>query len=183
MPKRREGLCARRFSTKLTFFVYALPELEKRHRTLPWFFGSFVSHLDFKLGKVYSTNNLAGQAVWLSPDRQVGFFAVMQAGFLSLPFQFGFDGLSRFMTLGNYVETLRKETAPKNHWYLMALGVSSPLQGQGVGSSLIHLLLVQADEEQTPCYLEAFNERNLAFYSKHGFEVTQESRVKHGPIF
>lgn len=44
-------------------------------------------------------------------------------------------------------------------------------------------LLLQAGQEQTPCYLETFAERNLAFYVQQGFEVTDKSRVKDGPVF
>ncbi|MCB0044573.1 MAG: GNAT family N-acetyltransferase [Caldilineaceae bacterium] len=66
---------------------------------------------------------------------------------------------------------------------MMALGASPARQGQGIGGALMQPLLLQAGQEQTPCYLETFAERNLAFYVQQGFEVTDKSRVKDGPVF
>ena len=164
-------------------FTFVLPDPEKRRRALSWFLGTFVANLGFDQGKVYGTQDTKGQAVWLSPESQVGFLASLRAGFLATPFRFGWDGFMRSATLGKSVETLRRDTAPKNHWYLMALGVAPAAQGQGIGSALLRPLLKQVDKEQTPCYLETFSKRNLAFYAKHGFEVTQEAKVENGPVF
>ena len=164
-------------------FVYVIPNYERRAQALNWFFGTFVSQLGLRLGEVYGTDHYAGQAVWISPNKQVGFMSAARAGFFALPIQFGLDGLSRFMILGKYVEALRKDSAPERHWYLMALGVSPSAQRQGIGSSLLQPILAKADKEETPCYLETFSERNLMFYSRHGFEVTNQSRVNGGPVF
>lgn len=164
-------------------FGYVLPNDNTRHRALAWFFGTFVSQLGFRRGAVYATDGSTGQAVWIAPGQKVGLWAAAQAGFFTLPFRFGIDGLARFMKLGSHVEELRSETAPVRHWYLMALGVSPSEQGQGSGSALLKPLLLQADKEQTACYLETFSERNLAFYRNHGFEVTRQSQVKAGPVF
>ena len=164
-------------------FVYILPDSKKRHEALTWFFGTFVPSLGFEKGKVYGAENAEGQAVWTRPDSHIGFLASLRAGFFSLPFHFGVDGLVRSMTLGKHVEALRKSAAPESHWYLMALGVAPAAQGRGVGSALLRPLLAQADEEGRPCYLDTFNERNLAFYSRYGFEVAQEARVEDGPAF
>ncbi len=175
-------MMAKAFSNEPNF-AYVIPDRPRRTSALSWFFGTFVSQLGFQLGEVYGAENAIGQAVWIKPGSQVGFFPAMKAGFSSLPLKFGFGGVQRFMALGKYVEELRTQTAPKNHWYLMALGVNSAKQGQGTGSALIQPVLSQADKEQAPCYLETFAERNLAFYGKHGFEITRRSEVKNGPVF
>jgi ribosomal protein S18 acetylase RimI-like enzyme len=57
------------------------------------------------------------------------------------------------------------------HWYLWALGVDPPYQGQGVGGQLLQPVLAEADAAGLPCYLETETERNVAFYRKHGFDV------------
>ncbi len=164
-------------------FVFILPDPKKRHEALTWFFGTFVPSLGFEQGRVYGAEDAKGQAVWTRPDSHIGLLASARAGFFSLPFRFGFDGLSRAVALGRHVEALRKSAAPESHWYLVALGVAPAAQGQGVGGALLRPLLAQADEEGRPCYLDTFNERNLAFYSRHGFEVAQEARVENGPVF
>jgi ribosomal protein S18 acetylase RimI-like enzyme len=63
------------------------------------------------------------------------------------------------------------------HWYLMALGVDPPYQGQGIGGRLLQPALVRADEERIPCYLETQTERNVGFYQQRGFNVVSEGEV------
>jgi hypothetical protein len=38
-----------------------------------------------------------------------------------------------------------------------------------------------ADAEGMPAYLESSNERNLALYARHGFEVASEVAIPGGP--
>jgi ribosomal protein S18 acetylase RimI-like enzyme len=66
------------------------------------------------------------------------------------------------------------------HWYLATLGTDPDRQGQGVGSALLRKVLERADLEGLPAYLESSKERNLAFYGRHGFEVTGEIHTPGG---
>jgi len=45
---------------------------------------------------------------------------------------------------------------------------------QGRGSALLEGVLTRADDAHAPAYVESANERNLAFYQRHGFEVVEE---------
>jgi GNAT superfamily N-acetyltransferase len=58
------------------------------------------------------------------------------------------------------------------HWYLAVLGTEPAWQGKGVGSALLAPVLQRCDREGRPAYLESSKESNLAFYARHGFEVT-----------
>ena len=58
------------------------------------------------------------------------------------------------------------------HWYLAYLGTHPDHQGRGIGSALTAAVTRRCDDEALPSYLESSKEENLAFYRRHGFEVT-----------
>ena len=60
------------------------------------------------------------------------------------------------------------------HWYILILGIHPDHQGKGLGGDLLKNVLQRADNERVPVYLESSNPKNLDFYRKHGFQVTQE---------
>ena len=62
------------------------------------------------------------------------------------------------------------------HWYLPWLGVLPDEQGSGFGGRLLEHGLEIVDQHHLPAYLETPNPRTTAFYERHGFAVTAESR-------
>jgi GNAT superfamily N-acetyltransferase len=60
------------------------------------------------------------------------------------------------------------------HWYILVLGVHPDHQGKGLGGGLLRQILQRADDERVAVYLESSNPKNLDFYRKYGFEVTEE---------
>jgi hypothetical protein len=40
-----------------------------------------------------------------------------------------------------------------------------------LGSALLAPVLLQADQAGLSCYLETFEQKNLLFYQRHGFEI------------
>lgn len=69
------------------------------------------------------------------------------------------------------------------HWYLGVLGVDPPLQGRGLGAKLLRSWLESVDADGLPSYLETDRERNVAFYAKVGFEVSQRLTVLGVPVW
>ena len=67
------------------------------------------------------------------------------------------------------------------HWYLAVLGTDPPRQGEGLGSALLRPVLDECDRLEIPAYLETSTERNVAFYTRHGFRVTGELTLPDGP--
>jgi ribosomal protein S18 acetylase RimI-like enzyme len=67
------------------------------------------------------------------------------------------------------------------HFYLAVLGVAPEAQGEGLGSRLLQPMLDRCDTEGVPAYLESSKQRNLAFYERHGFRVTNQLRFARGP--
>lgn len=67
------------------------------------------------------------------------------------------------------------------HWYLQMLGTEPEWQGKGIGSSLLAPILDRCDRTGERVYLEASKEKNIPFYARHGFVVTEEMHVPKGP--
>lgn len=67
------------------------------------------------------------------------------------------------------------------HLYLAVLGVDPARQGAGLGSTLLAPGLALCDRDGIPAYLETATERNVDFYARHGFRVTDELRLPSGP--
>jgi len=67
------------------------------------------------------------------------------------------------------------------HWYLAVLGTDPSAQGHGLGSAVMGPVLERCDQDGVGAYLESSKESNIAFYSRHGFQVTEEIRLLRGP--
>ncbi len=75
----------------------------------------------------------------------------------------------------------RKHPHAPPHWYLAVLGTDPSAQGQGHGSAVLRPVLEQCDADGVGAYLESSKERNIDFYARHGFRVTDELRLPRGP--
>ena len=67
------------------------------------------------------------------------------------------------------------------HYYLSILGVEPVRHGEGLGSALLQPMLRRCDSEGVGAYLETGTERNVRFYSRQGFRVTDEVALPNGP--
>ncbi|MGB5980294.1 MAG: GNAT family N-acetyltransferase [Cyclobacteriaceae bacterium] len=70
----------------------------------------------------------------------------------------------------------RESAIKKNHpmqpfAYLWYIGVDPQQQGRGSGSSLLSGIIDHYAKQDLPLYLETSMERNLPWYTKHGFEA------------
>jgi len=77
----------------------------------------------------------------------------------------------------NYVE---RHHPKQPYWYLGVLGTRVADQGKGIGSALLGPVLAHCDESALPAYLESSKYSNIAFYRRHGFEVTGEIQLPLG---
>lgn len=75
----------------------------------------------------------------------------------------------------------RRHPRQPPHWYLAVLGTDPVAQGQGLGSAVLRPVLEQCDADGVGAFLESSKERNIAFYARHGFRVTEELRLPRGP--
>ena len=121
-------------------------------------------------GGCYTTDDYLGAAIW---------------GPAGKPLLTGWAGIANLIKVMPYVITHMKATLDlisliesmhphEPHWYLATLGTDPAAQGHGVGSALMRPVLEHCDAEGWPAYLESSKERNIPFYSRHGFEVVKE---------
>lgn len=75
----------------------------------------------------------------------------------------------------------RKRGHKPPHWYLSLLGTDPDARGHGYGSAVLQPVLELCDSDGVGIYLESSKERNIHFYARHGFRVTEELRLPRGP--
>ena len=157
--------------------AWFLPDEERRRRHLPGFMSALTRHSTLPHGHVYTTDGWLGGALWNPPGTWqtslVGQFRLMPSMVRALG--------GRFVTVAKAFTTIEKHHPKEPHWYLLMLGTEPDKQGQGIGSALMAPVLETCDREGLPAYLESSKEKNIPFYSRHGFEVTGELTLPDGP--
>jgi GNAT superfamily N-acetyltransferase len=153
--------------------VWANPAEGKRmHRTERFFLGRMRALLPHELS--FATEEGDAAAVWSPPDAwQMGLREFLHdlPAFLS----------PRTPLVLRGMHGVEKRHPREPHYYLSILGVDPPRQGEGVGTALLQPMLRRCDEEGVGAYLETGTERNVRFYSRHGFRVTEEVPLPKGP--
>jgi ribosomal protein S18 acetylase RimI-like enzyme len=67
----------------------------------------------------------------------------------------------------------------ERHWHVGPVSVEPALQGQGIGGALLRPLCERLDTTGEVAWLETDKPDNVAFYRRHGFDVSEEI-VTHG---
>ncbi|NEZ02562.1 GNAT family N-acetyltransferase [Wenzhouxiangella sp. XN201] len=162
---------------------YMYPDEEERQARIPWHFSAMVRY-GVLFGRVLTTvGEPRGVAVWLPPDAsEMTDNRIAAAGMDASPAVLGEEAFGRFMNAMAEIEPFREQDVAPRHWYLALVGVDPDYSGQGIGSSLLRPIFAEADAEGLPCYLETAEERNVAFYQKHGFETVRHGTVANSPV-
>jgi ribosomal protein S18 acetylase RimI-like enzyme len=160
---------------------YYFPDNARRSKVNRYFY-SICSYFGLRYGEMYTTSsNMEGIAVWMpSANYNMNFRTLLSSVPLSILFGMGAAGGFRFKDMsmfGVYVDKVHKRLAPFNHWYLMVLGVDPGYQGKGYASKLVRPMLIRADQEKLPCYLETNDEADVPIYRHFGFKVIEEGTV------
>jgi ribosomal protein S18 acetylase RimI-like enzyme len=151
----------------------------RRESALEVFYDFTVNAYGLPHGLCWVTADVSGAALWIPPGKWE----------LSLVKQFSMIGvIVRSFGWRNLLLKFSERQKIDNchprepHYYLAGLGVSEELRGQGIGSALIKPMLDRSDAEGLGCYLETNLERNLNFYQRHGFTVTQQLSIGPGKL-
>jgi len=155
---------------------WLFPDPRRRPRWTERFFSVRLRQL-LRQDEVWATADGTGAALWAQPDR----WKLSTAETVSLVARI-VGGVGRRTPRGLRGLELIEEHHPREpHWYLAVLGVDPEVQGGGLGSALLAPVLRACDEDGVAAYLESSKERNIAFYARHGFRVTDELRMPKGP--
>jgi ribosomal protein S18 acetylase RimI-like enzyme len=155
---------------------WLFPDPRRRPRWTRTFFGVRLRQL-LRQEEVWATADGSGAALWAQPDRWK--LTVPETASLLARIVVGVGRRTIRGLRGLELIEERHPTEP--HWYLAVLGVDPPAQGEGLGSALLAPVLRACDEDGVAAYLESSKERNVAFYARHGFRVTDEVQMPKGP--
>jgi ribosomal protein S18 acetylase RimI-like enzyme len=136
-----------------------------------------VEHALLK-GQVYLASPQSGAAAWLFPgDPDIPGLPIEKDPRIKLTAEMDKGSFDRLGLVTKATGRLHREAVQGSHFYLLFLGVDPSLKRTGVGSALLQDMTARADAKGLPCYLETMKEENLAFYSRHGFQVAAEELV------
>jgi GNAT superfamily N-acetyltransferase len=139
-----------------------------RTRRLASLFDLQLKRIHLPHDECYTTADIAGGALWDPPDRwRMPVWTLVR----SFPRMVPLLGLRLPVAL-QAINAVERVHPRGPHWYLAVLGTEPEQQGKGVGSAVMAPILERCDREGVPAYLESSKEANIAFYSRHGFEVT-----------
>jgi ribosomal protein S18 acetylase RimI-like enzyme len=159
--------------------AWIFPDEHRRRAVLAAFMEFRLRKLAFPHDEVWMTAGGTAAAVWLPPP---GRWQLSRPQRLRLlPPLVRFFGLRTASVLGALDRMDQRHPHDPSHWYLFILGTEQAAQGRGLGSALLAQVLARVDADGMPAYLESSNERNIALYGRHGFEVTSEVAIPGGP--
>ena len=149
----------------------------RRRRGLRTFFAIQLRHTYLERGEVFTTQDLAGAALWAPPGRaRPGWRDLVRL----VPVMPYLTGLGRDTPEAARLLSAVDAARPQEpHWYLATLGTDPDRQRTGVGSALLRSVLDGVDAEGLPAYLESSKESNLAFYGQP--RVRGDRRDPHPP--
>ncbi len=157
--------------------TWLFPDAAARRRKLPAFFRSLLREsLPFEA--VYTGAGGRCVAIWNPPGTfPMGWYADAKLGLTTARLV----GL-RLRTCARGLMYFQSHHPKTPHWYLQMLGTQPDWQGRGAGSAVIAPVLDHCDQTGERIYLESSKERNIPFYARHGFHVTEEVHIPHGPV-
>lgn len=171
MPQQIAGLArvlSRAFQQD-PFYAWLAPSRNERPWRLERFFEQLLRRYSAELSETYTTEGLLACAIWLPPGEHR---LSLPQQLLALPdfaHALSWKAMGRGLKLLNHLDSLHARFAPEPHVYLSVLGVDPEAQGRGLASQLLRFRLQRCDAEGREVYLETANQKNVAFYERHGF--------------
>lgn len=135
------------------------------------------THVHLRHDEVWTTTgDVQGAAMWAPPDkwRQTTLDTIR-----GLPATLRIFG-RQSLAISRAFNAVQAAHPPGPHYYLAILGTDPAYQGKGTGSALLHPVLERCDTEGLGAFLESSKEENIAFYNRHGFEVTRRLDLPGG---
>lgn len=154
------------------------PATRRRRERLRRFFDVVVGRLHLPHDETWTTADRSGAAVWAPPGtwktRPLDIVrttpAMARVMRRNLPLALAVLG------------RIEKRHPTEPHYYLATLCTDPPRQGKGVGGALLAPVLARCDEQGIGAYLESSKDRNVPYYRRFGFDVTEEIAVGDGTL-
>ncbi|MDQ1509794.1 MAG: hypothetical protein QOG50_1638, partial [Actinomycetota bacterium] len=165
-------------------FGFFVPNLVKQMKSLISFMNSGVKDAR-PFGDVWvahTNGKVAGAAVWLPPGAYPrGARRDLMTYVRTLPtlVRSGKRVVRAVALLGAVDKAHHELKGP--HYYLAILGTDPEFQRTGAGSAALAPVLERCDTEGLPAYLETQKEANIAYYSRHRFELVQKIEITGCP--
>lgn len=156
------------------YFSWLTGDAPERNLRMRMGWTGILRHASAGLRETWTTDDVAGVAVWVPPGRGASSLVDSLRMVPALARLTGWRRLREVSAATELLEQRRRAHAPAPHWYLSALGVDPEHQRRGIGTALLRLVLDRADADATPAYLEAATARNVLLYERHGFDVVEE---------
>jgi len=136
-------------------------------------FGTFFKHSVLPHDEAWMCGE-DGVALWTPPGKwnATGLNLIAMA-----PALLAAVGATKLVARARAAQRVSEKHPREPHWYLFAIGVDPSMQGKGIGSKLLRVVMERCDADKSAAYLEASTETNARLYEKHGFRVTEELRV------
>jgi GNAT superfamily N-acetyltransferase len=157
--------------------MWLFPDAAARRRRLPAFFRALL-RAAFPFGAVYTGADGRAAAIWNPPGTfPMGWYADAKLGATTARLVG-----PRIASCARGLLQFQSHHPKERHWYLQMLGTQPEWQGKGAGSAIIAPVLERCDRTGERIYLESSKERNIPFYARHGFEVSEEIAIPRGPV-
>jgi len=156
---------------------HLLPDSDDRTERLRLFFETELRGVAMPLGLVWTTEEVAGGAIWAPPE---AWRVPVTTTVRELPPMVRVFGGRLLVALSSRLRMENRHPRKPSHWYLAVMGVATEWQGKGLGTALMRPALEVLDAEETPAYLEASTPRRRALYQRNGFRVTGEFNLPFG---
>jgi GNAT superfamily N-acetyltransferase len=157
-------------------FMWLFPDGSKRFEQSRRYFEGRARIL-LRQGECYTTEGALSAAMWARPGEWHDPPIDVLRQFMHLV-----PALGRRIPRSLAGLRVIEERHPRSpHWYLSVLGTEPRRQGEGLGSAVIQPVLDECDRLEIPAYLETGTERNVHFYTRHGFKVTEQIQMPDGP--
>jgi ribosomal protein S18 acetylase RimI-like enzyme len=158
-------------------FGHLLPDPTDRTDRLRTFFETELRTTGIPLGLTWTTDDLAGGAIWMPPDKwRVPVTTTMR----ELRPMARVFGRRLLLALQSRLRMEARHPGKPSHGYLLMMGVAPERQGRGLGTALLEPVLGSLDNGRTPAYLEASSTRSRELYRRNGFEVTGQLDLPSG---
>jgi GNAT superfamily N-acetyltransferase len=158
-------------------FRHVLPDDRDRTERLRIFFETELRGIALPRGLVWTTEGLAGAAVWAPPD---AWRVPVTATLREIPPMLRVFGGRLPLALRCRLRMDARHPKTPPHWYLAVMGVAPEWQGRGLGTALMQPGLAAIDADAVPAYLESSTPRSRALYERNGFAVTGELNLPAG---